>query len=597
MSAAHERLRRAARRLDDAPGTYRFYDAGGALLYVGKAKSLRKRVGSYFGAAAQKQPRTRLMAGRIDRIDVTVTPTEADALVLEHEQINSLKPRYNVYFRDDKSYPYLRITDHRYPRVASHRGKPDGGCHGPYPSAWAVGESVRVLQQAFRIRTCKDSDFATRTRPCLLHQIGRCSAPCVGLIGEKEYGADVDRARRFVRGGDGEVVAELTARMEEASGRRDYEEAARFRDSIKALADIRHESAVTGGAPEADFIGLHAGDGGVAVRLVAVRGGRCVGEIDFFPENADGVSADEVLGSFVAQHYRRHRLPARVVARCGLEPAALERLAGGGKARFVTRPQGGERKRVELACENAAAALRRRDLAAGEAAATLERLAGLLEIPPPARIDCIDVSHSMGEEAVASCVVCAGGVMDKRLYRRYRLRKAPGGDDYAGIRETVSRRYRGAGEDPSVLPGLVVIDGGAGQVSAVNEALDSLQAGQTPVLGIAKGPERKPGAETLITGHGEILEVPPADAAFRLLQRMRDEAHRFALAGHRRRRDRKRRASALEEIEGIGPSKRRALVNEFGGLQGLKRASVSDLSRIRGVGGELARRIYRALHT
>ena len=596
MSGGENKARAAARRLGDSPGVYRFYDGSDVLLYVGKAKSLRKRVSSYFGAAARKQPRLQMMVPMIERIEVTHTPTEGDALVLEHEQINALKPRFNVYFRDDKSYPYLRLSGHRFPRLSSFRGKPKDDCFGPYPSSWAVTESIRVLQQAFRLRTCADSDFATRTRPCLLYQIGRCSAPCVGEIGEKEYKADVQSAMLFIQGSDEAAGAGLAEKMEAAAKRQDYEEAARRRDSIRALADIRHVSAVSGGAPEADFIGLYQGDEGVAVRLVAIRGGRCVGEIDYFPENADSVDAEDIIGSFVAQHYARHKVPVRIVTLCALDPEILGRLVGAKHMRIVTRPQGIERERIDLAIENAAAALRRRDEEAGAAKSALDRLGDLLDLPVLARVDCFDVSHSMGEEAVASCVVCVAGSMQSGQYRRYRLRSTDAGDDYAGIRETLSRRYRSARKDPDMLPSLVVVDGGAGQVSAAVGALAEVGAASVPVLGIAKGPERKPGAETLVTGKGELLDIPPADAAFRLLQRMRDEAHRFALSGHRKRRDRRRRASTLEDVEGIGPSKRKALINEFGGLHGLRRASVSDLSRIKGVGSELARRIYRALH-
>ena len=587
-----------AKGLEDAPGVYRFYDRAGMLLYVGKAQSLKKRVASYFGAAAQRQPRLRTMVPMIDRIEVSITPTEGDALVLEHEQINTLKPRYNVLFRDDKSYPYLRLSAHRFPRMSSYRGKPSDDCFGPFPSAWAVGESIRVFQQVFRLRTCTDTDFATRKRPCLLHQIGRCSAPCVGLVGEREYAKDAETAKEFIQNGGKKVVEGLTERMSEAARRQDYEEAARHRDSIKALAHIRHVSAVSGGAPEADFIGCHVGEEGAAVRLVAIRGGMCVGELDFFPENADDAKQDELLGSFISQHYARHKLPARIVTRSNIDPGTLRRLAGGkAKVSVITRPQGAERERVDLACVNARAALVRKAQAAGANSAALNRIGEYLGLPGLSKVDCFDVSHSMGEEAVASCVVCIGGSMKSSQYRRYRLRKAKAGDDYAGIKEAISRRYRNAAKDPVALPGMILVDGGTGQVSAVMEALAGVDAPVVPVLGIAKGPDRKPGAETLVSGHGELLEIPPADLAFRLLQRMRDEAHRFALAGHRKRRDKKRRVSVLAAVEGIGPAKQKALINGFGGLQGLKRASIADLSRINGVGQELASRIYRALHT
>ena len=597
MSANLSSLLEQTRRLANGPGVYRFYDAANTLLYVGKAKSLRKRVRTYFSTTKQQTPKLRLLANAICRIETTVTPTESDALVLEHEQIKTLRPRHNVMFRDDKSYPYVRLSNHAYPRLSSFRGKPGDDCYGPYPSGWAVRESIRVLQRVFQLRTCTDADFAQRTRPCLLHQIGKCSAPCVNAVSTEDYTAAVTNAHRFMQGDDDAVSADLATKMEAAAARQDYEQAARHRDSLQALADVRHRSAVTGGPPEADFIGLYQGQEGNSVHLSAVRSGRLVSDIDFFPENADGDCAADILTAFVAQHYDRHRAPARVILSCPGDAAALARLAGRPHTTVITRPQGRERERVAMATANAAAAVKSRSTSVSSAQTALKRLGDLLQRPDLARVDCFDISHSMGEEAVAACVVCIAGTMQTKLYRRYRLRATAGGDDYGGMRETMERRYRTAVHDPSVLPDLVVVDGGAGQVSVAAATLAPLGGMDVTILGIAKGAKRTPGRETLLTADGEILDVPPADPAFRLLQRMRDEAHRFALAGHRKRRDKRRRGSVLEEVVGIGPALRRRLINEFGGLQGLRQASTTDLSRIKGLGTELAHRIYRALHS
>lgn len=592
-----ETLRAQARSLPDEPGIYRFFSGTNKLLYIGKARSLRRRASSYFGRTDSASPRVRMMCARIARLEFTVTPTEGDALVLEHDQIKQLKPLYNVLFRDDKSYPYLRISSHAHPRISFHRGKPRDDCYGPFPSSWAVRESIRVLQRAFKLRTCADSMFNNRSRPCLLHQIGRCSAPCVGRVDVAQYAADVNAAQRFLRGRATEVSDELTARMEQAALAQDYEQAASLRDSINALAEIRHRSAVTGGAANADFIGLHTGEHGSAVRLTAVRDGHLVGEIDSFPENAEGVTADELLAAFVAQHYARQRPPERVVARCALHGGMLARLAGSAGGKFVTSPRGAERDRIELCERNAAAALARRSHDSAAACSRMARLAAKLNVARLERMECFDISHTMGEAAMAACTVCIAGKMDPSRYRRYRLRTAAGGDDCAGLRETLARRYRNARAEPSCLPDLVIVDGGTAQVGAAVRTLQELGAAQQAVLGIAKGAARRPGTETLITGEGEILELQPTDPAFLLLLQARDEAHRFALAGHRRRRDKSRRSSVLDTVEGIGPGRKKSLLGEFGGLGGLRNASVSDLARIRGVGEELARRIYQALRT
>ena len=587
-------MRAAAAALPDKPGVYRFFDRADTLLYVGKARSLRKRVRSYFaGSSGRLAPRVAKMVSEVARLESTITPSEDDALLLESDQIKSRQPRYNILFRDDATYPYLKISGHRYPRLSFYRGKPGDDCFGPFPNAWAVRESVRLLQRAFRLRTCSDAMLANRSRPCMLHQIGRCSAPCVGLISAADYAKDAAAASAFMRGSSSTVSADLAEQMEAASAARDYERAARLRDSINALAGVRHRSAVSGGSGNADFIGAHRDASGCAVRLASVRWGRMVGEIDFFAPAAADLALADLICAFVGHHYGRHRPPPRVVVmKCGLSAATLAEQIEDGSTRFIVAARGGELERLRLCCANAAVALSER----GRGAQALQQLARRVGLPRIGRFDCFDVSHSMGEKAVASCVVCINGRMEKKLYRRMRLAADLGGDDCAGIREAISRRYRQAAANPGALPDLVVVDGGVAQVSAAGQALAAAGAGNLPVLGIAKGPGRRPGCETLIAGDGQIIEMAPTERAFHLLQNARDEAHRFALAYHRARRDRSRSRSLLDDVEGVGPKLRRAILNEFGGLQGLRRAGPRDLTRIKGVGAELARRIYFALH-
>ena len=589
-------LRASARGLPNAAGVYRFFDCAGDLLYVGKARSLRKRVASYFASSASLAPRTSLMVARIRRVEITLTPTEGDALILENDQIKTLKPEFNVLFRDDKSYPYLRLSGGSYPRLLFYRGPPDGDCYGPFSSSWAVRESMRVLQRTFRLRTCSDRNFKNRSRPCLLHQIGRCSAPCVGKIAAADYAADVATARRFLNGQATAVTVELGQRMEAAAEVQDYERAAALRDSINALAEVRHRSVVAGGAVNADFIGLHCGVHGSMVHLAAVRGGRLVAEIDYFPDNAELSSPSGLIAAFVAQHYGRHRPPARVVLRCPHKPTALALLAHAPKTKFIVVPRGDDRERILLCERSAAAALARRCQAGAASTTRLKRLADRLGLDQLDHMECFDVSHCMGEAAMAACVVCVEGLMDKSRYRRYRLRLTAAGDDYAGIREALARRYRNASADPAALPDMIVVDGGAGQVVVARETLSALGAPDQAILGIAKGAGRRPGTETLLDRDRRVIELAPTDPAFHLLQLMRDEAHRFALAGQRRRRDKARRSSVLDVVDGIGLTRRRALLHSFGGLAGLRRASIRDLTKVAGIGVELAERIYRTVH-
>lgn len=584
--------------IPDAPGVYRFVDGKGAALYVGKSVSMRKRVASHL-RDGRATARMRRMVGLAE--DVTVVPTrnEAEALLLENNLIKELRPRFNILFRDDKSYPYLRLSAHPYPRLMSYRGRTDDGSEyfGPFPNSRSVRESIDLIQKVFRLRTCRDAFFANRSRPCLLHQIGRCSAPCVNRVTPGEYAADVGRVRGFLAGRTDEIARELGERMEEASESREYERAAAIRDNIAALRDVRKRHHVDDlDHPDADYIGVAVEDGRACVAVSMVRGGRGLGDMVRHPENYGGEDEDEVVRAFVAQHYSGVPPPARVVACVSLGAEELRRACGREDARFVARPTGAARERVAQASRNAATAIRMRALREDSRDEALAALCARLGLPDGAgQVECFDVSHSFGEEAVASCVVCRDGEMVPSLYRRFRIRGAKGGDDYAALAEALSRRYRRTAKEGAAPPGLVVVDGGAGQVSAALAALDELGMGATPLVGIAKGPGRRPGSESVLAATGEVVEWPPSDPGFRLLQRVRDEAHRFAIGGHRLRRDRKRHRSVMEDIEGVGPQRRRQLIAQFGGLKGLKEASVEELARIRGVGPELAERIHRAL--
>ncbi len=585
--------------IPNSPGVYRFVDAKDRTLYVGKSITLRRRVTSYFGESVAS-PRIRGMMRQA--VDIVVVPTrnEAEALLLENNLIKELKPRFNILFRDDKSYPYVRLTSHEFPRLVRHRGKTeDGGQYfGPFPNARSVRESIDLIQKVFRLRTCRDSVLANRNRPCLLHQIGRCTAPCVGMVSPGEYAQDIGRVRRFLEGRTDEIVLELEEAMEKASQKQEYERAGAIRDNIASLRDVRKKHTVDDPKDlDADYIGIAVADGGVCVNISMVRGGRGLGDRTHYPENFNGESPDEILRAFLSQHYSVMPPPALVVARTGLEVADLREACGNPAIRFLTRPRDLKRERVEQSERNAGIAVRMKSLKDMSQAEAMRSVREHIGLPGDAsQIECFDVSHSFGEETVASCVVCSDGDMDTSAYRRFRIRTAPDGDDYAALAEALSRRYRRMVMEKGRYPDLVIVDGGAGQVSRAMVVFDELGLGDIPLVGISKGPERKAGAETILASTGEVLEWEPHDLGFRLLQRIRDEAHRFAVGGHRIRRDRKRHTSTLEDIEGVGPQRRRQLLARFGGIQGLREATEKELATIKGVGSELASRIYQALH-
>ncbi len=580
--------------LPGLPGVYRMLGAGGDALYVGKARDLKKRVASYFNRNAGQSPRIQMMLSQVAAMEVTVTRSEGEALLLENNLIKSLAPRYNILFRDDKSYPYLAITGHRFPRLGFHRGAKDRKHRyfGPFPHAYAVRESIQLLQRVFRVRTCEDSVFENRSRPCLLHQIQRCTAPCTGRIDEAAYAEDVRNAMLFLEGREDDVLRNLNDKMNAASGARRYEEAALYRDQVRALGRVQARQYVESNrGVDADVVACAIEGGIPCVNLVMIRGGRHVGDRSFFPANAEGAVESEVIGAFLAQHYLDQPPPALVVVGAEVE-LALEGTQ-------IIRPSHGERRVwLDMAHKNAllAIAQRVRDRATQEG--RLLALREALGLPEGAqRIECFDISHTMGEATVASCVVYDRQQMQRSEYRRFNIRDITPGDDYAAMRQVLARRYERVTAEAGRIPDLLLIDGGRGQVNAARAALADLGLHQACVVGVAKGPARKAGLEELVVESGSrTLALGPAHPALHLIQSIRDEAHRFAVVGHRARRGRTRTTSMLNEIPGIGAKRRQALIEHFGGLRGVQSAAVDEIAKVEGISRPLAERIYRHLH-
>jgi excinuclease ABC subunit C len=590
--------------LPHLPGVYRMLGKEGEVLYVGKALDLRKRVGSYFQRSEALSPRIRLMVAQIVNIETTVTRSEAEALLLENNLIKSLAPRYNILFRDDKSYPYLTLTGHRYPRLGFFRGNPDKRHRyfGPFPDSGAVRESIQLLQKVFRLRTCEDSVFGNRSRPCLLHQIHRCTAPCVELISDADYAEDVRSAELFLNGQEDAVSARLDARMNAAAEALRYEEAAVYRDQIGALRKVRERQYVSDeSGRDADVIACSIAAGICCVNLVMIRGGRHLGDKNFFPQNADGAEPAQIIEAFIAQHYLVHPVPSQLVAGEAVAVEALQETLSeraGRRVQISANPIGSRRAWLQMAAKNAElGAAQRRAQHMGDAA----RLAALqlgLGLPETAhRIECFDISHTQGEATVASCVVYDRGAMQNGEYRHFNMRDVTPGDDYGAMREVLTRRYRRVVAGEGKMPDLVMIDGGQGQLGVAIEVLAELGLNDVPLLGVAKGESRKPGLEQLLMpGREAAFRLDADDPGLHLIQQIRDEAHRFAIEGHRARRARARNTSPLEGIPGVGAKRRQRLLTRFGGLRGLVAASVEELAQVDGISPALAERIYDELH-
>lgn len=590
------------------PGVYNMYDATGRILYVGKAKNLKKRLTSYF-SVANHSSKTQLLVTRIASIETTVTRSETEALLLEQTQIKQLHPPFNVLMRDDKSYPYIFISEQQdYPRLGFHRGsqKARGRYFGPYPSGGAVRESLDLLQKLFKVRQCEDSFFANRSRPCLQAQIGRCTAPCVGAISPEDYQRDIALAIKFLEGRSTEIISTLVESMAEASQQQRYEQAALLRDKIAALRHVNEQQCVEGAQGDVDIFGVKCVPGGVCVHRLMVRGGRVLGGKNYFPKVHCDVEPVEVLEEFIPQFYlsrssgqdvpREIILPLKLEGGASLQEALQQEFNK--KVLFLNAVRAHRAAWLSMAQLNAEHGV----LAAmADKENSFQRFIALqaaLALPGlPERLECFDISHTLGEEIVASCVVFDHQGPRRSEYRLFNIRGITPGDDYAAMEQALTRRYAKVLEQGGVLPDLIIIDGGKGQLNQALQVMETLQIVGVDLLGVAKGPTRKPGLEQLFLNHDkQALFVNPDSPALHLIQHIRDEAHRFALAGHRSRRGKKRSSSPLERISGVGAKKRRDLINHFGGLQELVSASQDEIAKVPGIGLKLAASIYGALH-
>ncbi len=624
--AARERLTAEVNALPALPGVYRYFDARDEVLYVGKAKDLKRRVSSYF----QKNhggTRIGMMVARIARMETTVVRTEAEALLLENNLIKTLNPRFNILFRDDKSYPYLKITSHAYPRMAYYRGSVDKRHQyfGPFPSAWAVKESIQLMQKVFRLRTCEDSVFNNRSRPCLLHQIKRCSGPCVPAGQTGEYARDVHSAERFLRGETDEVMASLQEQMGAYAERYEYELAAEVRNQIQALSKVLQqqvieESSATGRDRDVDILAVKVQGGKACVNLAMVRGGRHLGDRAFFPKHVDDATAiqldDEeklsperqVLEAFMAQHYLASPVPGLIIVSEVVDAGLAEALGSqvGSRVTVQAQPRGQRRIWQEMCIKGAELALARLLAEEGSQQARTRALVDALDLAPPEidkfRVECFDISHTAGEATMASCVVFENHQMQSSQYRRYNIEGIIGGDDYAAMRQVLTRRYSKMAEAAQLgtgrLPDLVLVDGGRGQVSMAREVFEELGLDLSLIAGVEKGEGRKVGLEELVFADGrEKVYLGRDSAALMLIAQIRDEAHRFAITGMRAKRAATRTGgSRLEDVPGVGPKKRAQLLQRFGGVRGVAGASVDELCSVKGISKELAEEIYRALH-
>lgn len=589
--------------LSGRPGVYRMLDEAGVVLYVGKARNLKNRVSSYFRGSGQSA-KTMAMLNLTRSMEVTVTDTETEALLLEYNLIKQHKPRFNILLRDDKSFPHIHLsTDQEFPRISFHRGSTriPGRLFGPYPSTHAVRGTISTLQKLFHLRGCKDSYFNNRSRPCLQYQIQRCSGPCVGLISKADYARDVEDAALFLDGRNQEVTDRLAARMEKASEALEFEKAVRYRDQIAELSSIQASQHVSGGRGSADVIAIATESDQTCVTVLFVRDGRQLGSRNYFPHGAAGSAASEVLEAFLSQYYLRHEVPPEVISAVEIEDSEL--LVNGlseraGRRVVIKHRVRGERARwLDLAKTNSVHALDMRMASSASIRRQYQALAEALGMDePPARMECFDISHTQGDATVASCVVFGPEGPLKSDYRRFNITGVQAGDDYAAMRQALDRRYTRVQKGEAPVPDLLIVDGGKGQLAQAESVLEELQLEGITLLGVAKGPSRKPGKEQLfLSGHERPSILPANSPALHLVQQIRDEAHRFAIAGHRASRGKARRSSALEAIAGLGPKRRRELLRQFGGLQGVQQAGVEDLARVKGISQALAERIHATL--
>jgi excinuclease ABC subunit C len=589
------------------PGVYRMFDIDGRLLYVGKAKNLKKRLASYFRKTGHA-PKTGALVARIAQVETTITANETEALLLEQTLIKESRPPYNILLRDDKSYPYVHLSDGEFPRLSIHRGakKAKGRYFGPYPSAGAIRESLSILQKTFHVRQCEDSFYKNRTRPCLQYQIKRCKAPCVNLVEPQIYNDDVRHSVMFLEGRSNALTDELNALMEKAAMDLDFEHAAELRDQIGLLRRVQDQQSMDGGTGDVDVVAAFVNPGGACVHLISVRGGRVLGSKNFFPQVGIEEEVGEVMSAFLAQYFLgggERELPGEVIVNVVHEdfPTLIDAIdASRGREITISHRVRGTRARwQQLAVTNAEQALMARLANRQHVAARFDALAQVLKLDePPQRLECYDISHSSGEATVASCVVFGPEGPIKSDYRRYNIEGITAGDDYAAMHQALTRRFSKIKDGEGKLPDILLVDGGKGQLSMARDVMNELAVPDLILLGVAKGTTRKAGFETLYLNDAAHEFTLKGDSpALHLIQQIRDEAHRFAITGHRARRGKARRTSTLEGVAGVGPTRRRDLLKHFGGLQELSRASIEEIAKAPGISKKLAESIYANLHS
>jgi excinuclease ABC subunit C len=591
--------------LTHRPGVYRMLDAAGTVIYVGKARDLKRRVTSYFQGSRAHDAKTIAMVRTVAGIEVTVTRTEVEALMLEYNLIKEHRPRFNVMLRDDKSYPYILLeTGHRFPRLSFYRGPrtSKGRLFGPYPNAGSVRESLNQLHKLFQLRQCEDSYFENRSRPCMQHQIERCTAPCVGLISEQDYANDLEHAVLFLEGHSDVVTTRLGERMEQASQALQFERAAQYRDQLAKLKNVQSQQLMARSSGDFDAVGMAEDHGIYCIAVMFFRGGRSLGTRSFFPKLVKGADDDEIIRAFLLQYYGGREAPREIlVSHAVPEAVTLAELLSAQsnhKVAIKARVRGDRARFVEMAVTNARHSAELKYQSSASYEHQLEELCEVLELDqPPTRLECFDVSHTAGEATVASCVVFGPEGPLKSDYRRFNVTDVAPGDDYGAMAQVLSRRYARVQKGEVPMPDVLFIDGGPGQLARAIGVMSELGISGARLVGVAKGQDRKPGRESLyLPDRTDPLRLPPSSPALHLIQQLRDEAHRFAITGHRARRQKARTRSPLEDIPGLGPKKRRELLKQFGGLQALTRAGIDDLQRVRGISRQLAEAIYERFH-